>query len=183
MSAYIVSDIHIHALLTAGLEGGSGVLRWFAPESEEPTLPTDHQAGEPWGPTAISSNNRRRRELTQETADAVGLMLLAQNYASVNFRYDEGQDDSYQYHFHELTGSPSEHAVVVLKAIDGYSYQACETPDWEQTEAHAFCQALRSRMIHRLPGYDAAPWGIDNPKQFGEGMSLMSMVRTMKRRP
>jgi hypothetical protein len=175
MSAFIVSDNHIHALLTAGLDNPRyGALRWFAPESEEPRGDADTQAGEPWGPTAIESANRRRRELTRDTADAVGLMLLAQNYASVNYRYDEHEEEPL-YRFQELgcTIDP----VVVFKAIDCYNYQSCESPDWEETEAYAFCQALRSKMIHALPGYDAAPWGIDDPHIFGGGIRLSSLIR------
>lgn len=178
MSAYIVNDNHIHALVTAALETNNyGPLRWFAPETEEPAGEADYEAGQPWGPTAIETANRRGRTLTHANASEVGLMLLAQNYASVNFRYAEKDDDFPMYRFRELPGIPSRHPVTVLKALDGYEYQACETPDWEETEAHAFCQALRKRMIHKLPGYDDAPWSIDEPNVFGNEISLMSLVR------
>ena len=30
-----------------------------------------------------------------------------------------------------------------------YRYQACESPDWEQTEAYAFCLALEQSPIKR----------------------------------
>ncbi len=162
MSAFIVDDIHIHALLEAGLaDQRYGPLRWFAPE--EPIGPEDHEPGQPWGPTAIESANRRRRELTSETASIVGMMLVAQNYASVNYRYAE-KDEEPIYRYKPLAGYPN--PVIVLKAIDCYEYQSCETPDWEETEAHAFCQSLRKRMIHHLPGYDDAPWDIQSPTVF-----------------
>jgi hypothetical protein len=48
----------------------------------------------------------------------------------------------------------------VAKAIACYEYQACECADWEQSEAVQFCDALRRKMIARLPGYEAAPWGV-----------------------
>ena len=37
---------------------------------------------------------------------------------------------------------------------------------WGASEAHAFCQALRPRMIHRLSGYDEAPWEIHSRGQY-----------------
>ena len=165
MSAYVVSDIHLHALLSAGLSHGPrrGVLRWHAPESEEPAGEEDYTPGEPWGTTAVETATRRARELTRETADSVGLMLLAQNYASVNHRYAEAEDEPL-YRFQSLVGYPQ--PVIVLKALDCYEYQACETPDWAQTEAHDFCRALRKRMIAQLPGYEDAPWGIEDATIF-----------------
>jgi hypothetical protein len=50
--------------------------------------------------------------------------------------------------------------VEVLKLISCFEYQSCEHPDWDESEAYAFCEALRHRMIDMLPGYDAAPWGL-----------------------
>src|SRR4029079_13532152 len=31
-------------------------------------------------------------------------------------------------------------------------------PGWATSEAHAFCQALRIKLIQCLPGYSDAPW-------------------------
>jgi len=53
--------------------------------------------------------------------------------------------------------------VQTLKAIACFDYQACETDDWQQSEAFAFCEALRDRAINKLPGYSEAKWGIDEP--------------------
>ena len=58
-------------------------------------------------------------------------------------------------------------AVVILKQISCYEYQSCETDDWKDTEAYAFCQSLRHATIDRLPGYEEAPWGWEEwPKEF-----------------
>ena len=48
------------------------------------------------------------------------------------------------------------------KAIDCYEYQSCEHAGWPRSEARALCAALRHRLIGELPGYDAAPWGIED---------------------
>ena len=50
--------------------------------------------------------------------------------------------------------------VELLSALACYEYQACETEDWESTEAAAFCRALRKELISRLSGYSEAPWEI-----------------------
>lgn len=103
-----------------------------------------------------------------DDADDVGRMLLAENIASVAHRY---ADDT----FDELPGPVRKtrvedyryrypgrfDPVTLLKAIDCYAYQSCEHPRWAYSKANAFCCALRRRLIARLPGYDAAPWGID----------------------
>lgn len=33
-------------------------------------------------------------------------------------------------------------------------------PNWQTTEAYAFCRELHNMLIQVLPGYDPAPWGI-----------------------
>ena len=54
--------------------------------------------------------------------------------------------------------------VKVLKAIQFYAYQTCESPWWRNEvnmcEAQRFCEALRNEAIRRLPGYDDVPWGL-----------------------
>jgi hypothetical protein len=53
-----------------------------------------------------------------------------------------------------------------LKAISCYEYQSCEHPGWRKSEAHAFCEALRDMAIGCLPGYDDAPWEINDAQVF-----------------
>jgi len=91
MSAFIVGTTHLDYLVSAGLmfsRQGHGPLRWMAPAEEAPAEAT-HERGEPWGPGAIEEYNKRRRELTPETADRVGAMLAAENRRSVDHRYNE----------------------------------------------------------------------------------------------
>ena len=49
--------------------------------------------------------------------------------------------------------------VEMLKAVQYYEYQACEPDNWEQTEAHKLVVRMRERAICVLPGWEAAPWG------------------------
>ncbi|WP_431728521.1 hypothetical protein [Verrucosispora sp. TAA-831] len=153
MSAYVVGITHIHALLTAGLElrrGPDDPLRWWYPR-------LDPNAG-------YEDRWRNLRELTRDSAGRVGAVLLAENMRSVNFRYREDEIEE-PYEFVRLPGSPN--PLVVLKALDGYEYQACEHAEWGNSEAAAFCEALRHRAIGYLPGYSASPgWEITDPNVF-----------------
>ncbi len=52
-------------------------------------------------------------------------------------------------------------AAELAKGIANYEYQSCEHPEWEGSEAHAFCRALKEEILASLPGYEDAPWGWD----------------------
>lgn len=160
MSAFVVSKAHIDAMVHAGLRvtvHRHSPLSWLTPE--ELPGPADYQPGEPWGPTAIETAQRARRTLTRETANQVGAMLWAENRRSVNHRYAEDEIEPGPY-VYARPRNDGYGPVAILKAIDCYEYQACEHPEWERSEAHAFCQALRKAMIHGLPGYEGAAWEI-----------------------
>jgi hypothetical protein len=139
MSAFMVPVEHIRAMLNAGLVTRYGPLSWQT---------RDLTGTDAW------------RELTPATATAVGAMLLAENRRSVDYRYSEDEIEEVYTHGPSRLRSP----VVILKAIDCYEYQSCETTEWEQCEAHHFCQALRDLLIGQLPGYnDADSWPIQEP--------------------
>jgi len=136
MSAYIESNFHIEYLVNAAMARnilrGAAKLYWYAGE--------------------------HRRELNPEDAQAVGQMLLDENYRSVNCRYSR-KDEPSAYGPHRFDGNNFD-PVQVLKALSGYEYQCCETSNWEKTEAHDFCRALRAHAIEALPGYEDAEWSI-----------------------
>ena len=87
----------------------------------------------------------------------IGQKLVDENYRSVNYRYDESEEP------HDFVSTPIAKQlgpVDYIKACHCYMYQACETPDWEDTEAYAIVNALLKRSITNLPGYDDAAWEI-----------------------
>jgi hypothetical protein len=154
MSAYVMSKHHIDALVSAALAGegpgyGGGALRWYAPG---PAEETDYQRGAPWGSTCVANAQTRERVITLENASHVGRVLLFENMRSVAHRYDE----PLELPVYEYTPGRVLTAVETLKAINGFEYQACEHPGWESSEARAFCEALQSAAIRRLPGYEEA---------------------------
>lgn len=159
MSVYIVSIHHIRALVNAGLNLRDGPLRWERSVPTAEQRERAYQRGMPWGSEALEVVKEITAVLTRETAERVGAMLVAQNRYSADFRYDESEIEELYTH-----GPSSRRTVIeLLGAINCYEYQACETPDWEQSEAYRFCDALRRALIRELPGWNNVPWGIDNP--------------------
>jgi len=117
--------------------------------------------------------DRYRRGTSATDADALGEMLLRANVASVAYRYpDSGADDlpgrtdcewasEYRFPFAEaMTRWPAPSPAFALKQLACLEYQSCERPDWKESEAYAAIEAIRASLIARLPGYDAAPWGV-----------------------
>lgn len=162
MSAFILSKTHIDVLITAGLRyssGWRGPLTWYWP-----AIDAESDRGN-WTSAELQEQARqRRRSLTRKTAGRVGAVLLAENRRSVDHRYDETEWEE-PYVFEQVPGWPD--PVIILKAIACYEYQSCEHPGWRTSEARAFCQALQGRAITLLPGYDEAPWDINDRTVFG----------------
>ena len=131
--------------------------------------------------------------LTPHTKDEIGQLLMDENVRSVGYRYSRDTFDElpgpvdktgildYRHIELDLPFDP----IVLLKQLDCYAYQACECPDWLETDAHAFCEAVRGLAEMTLPAdlqrlahsrwsssadvipayrnsdaYDNAPWGI-----------------------
>lgn len=158
MSAFVVDRRHIDVILTTALEGPRGVaihpgsawsrpFRWY-------------------GPSPVLSGGT----LDETNLDEVGRMLLAENCRSVSHRYrgeyplpgpcdvpettEPDGASSYTY-----TRPPVGLTVVeALNALRCYEYQACETPDFRESRAFAFCDTLRHHLIASLPGMSDAPW-------------------------
>ena len=159
MSAYMLSRCHIDYLITAAAGPGrdhDGPLRW--------------RAGSP------AASHRLGRSGDDPTR--VGRMLWAENWASVSYRYPDvltggsipreapdftGPRELADYRNRPYySGQMSPPPVKILKAIAGYEYQSCEHPGWDASEAAAFCEALRHRMIGYLPGWDEADtWSVE----------------------
>ena len=101
-------------------------------------------------------------------ASEVGDMLVRECVRSVHYRYDDseelpGPDDAYwtePYRFPTYVRMGPGPAAWLAKQIACYEYQACEHPEWDGSEAHALCEAMRLQILRTLPGYEAAPWGI-----------------------
>ena len=116
------------------------------------------------GPSRVSGENPQE----------LGQMLLDQNTRSVNWRYRDNAAAE-KYVFRPFTGLMT--PIAAIKLCDCYDYQACETDDYEKTEAARLVDAIRSKAIRALPGYDDAPWGIDHNPGRKSGAVLLSSLR------
>ena len=91
----------------------------------------------------------------------IGADLLAENYRSVNARYNESaQTPAYVFQPVDLDAIP-EWRVVALKSLRCWQYQACETDDFEDTTAYHMAKALMGLLgvSDKHPAYESAPWG------------------------
>ena len=166
MSAFEVDPTHIDVLISAALQGGSyGPLTWYYGEIPH-TAPGEALPG---AEDYLTSLQKTKREVTRTNAGMWGALLVAENRRSVNHRYAEDEIED-PYEFTEYAGTFN--AVAILKAISCYEYQSCEHPEWEASEAKAFCDALRASMIHALSGYEAAPWEVTDASQVTIGQAL-----------
>lgn len=137
MSAHMVTDEHIHVLV------------WAAGHM------SDHPA---IGFNFVRSDGTMMTVNSREDRNELGQRLVDTNAASVATRYSE-ESPRYTY-THQSPQQIDWQPVELLKAINSYSYQACEVPGWHDTTAASFCDALQRALIHSLPGYDQAPWSL-----------------------
>jgi len=141
MSAYIVTHETINAILT------------FA-----------YRHPHEWDNIYLSEDGGWKTYLRTSRADMSELaqILLNENYRSVNYRYAEAETaPAIQFQEVYAAAGRTWTPVEVLKLLACYDYQACECPDYAQSTAHVLVERLQYIAIHSLPGFDAAPWGID----------------------
>jgi hypothetical protein len=131
MSAFIVGDEHISAMLKAANLCGPGGGRSYYWNGEG---------------TAFLSN-----------IQVIGQKLVDENYRSVNSRYES---DNEPRQFTRKIFNRKIEPVEIIKACDCYIYQSCESPDWQESEAYAIVQVLREMAIKALPGYNEAQWEV-----------------------
>jgi hypothetical protein len=191
VSAYVVSKAHIDFLVQAALAGPSDGVEWnrepepkfsWCHDDQLHRLELVAEVGDEL-PPAIPGLH----PIERVPPSVLGQRLLDECVASVHGRYpdtspDEGDlpgpIDAYYmgpYIWEPYLQSetrliapgmprvipPPASTVVIAKQIANYEYQSCEHDGWTQSEAHAFCRALAESLLRSLPGWEAAPWGID----------------------
>ena len=134
MSAFIVNQNHINALVSAMLDGHMSY----------------------W-------DGHNRVFVTRHNAEETGRILLAENVRSVNYRYrgeidDDEKNAAASYRFTQFTRRLS--PVQLIKAVHCLDYQSSENEDWENSIAWRICQIIIFHATTQLPGYDNARWEI-----------------------
>jgi hypothetical protein len=161
MSAFVVSHDHIDAMLTWAVDNKFSY----------------------W-------NNQTQGWATvrRDNATDVGQMLLRENVRSVLHRYPDCKEggempgtigetpENYRFRvFEPFVHMPrGKMCLWVFKATQCFDYQACETDDYEGSQAARFMNELRSSVIMKMPGYNDAPWGIDRPEILSVGAEKLS---------
>jgi hypothetical protein len=160
MSAFVVSNKHIHLLVHAAMYGPCGTRRTWHTFSYYHRTPSE--------PAGNSGTQHTVRPGDFDAADKLGQLLLGENVKSVNHRYPSDHDrpaDGDYSALYRFGRSPRVSAVDVLVALDSYEYQSCEHPGWRTSEAHSFTDALRRALIGHLPGYSESNcWEIKEGK-------------------
>ncbi len=137
MSAYVVAPNHINGLISwARSRVIGGALTYY------------------W--------QGRRRDIRGDEARCASV-LYAENVRSVSSRYNDAEPA------HGFAFRPTfceVNPVQIIKACHCYAYQACESDEWETSEARAIVDAIEAAAIRALPGYDAAAWGMpEDPRK------------------
>lgn len=130
MSAFIVGDTHIDALLTFAQSAGRYGASWYY-----------------WNGERIFFGGNETR---------IGQKLLDENVRSYNYRYEKCERPD-QYAFSPYLGDLT--PARVIGACDCLIYQSCETPDYRETEAFSIIDAIRELAIDLVPGKDGS-WEI-----------------------
>ena len=133
MSAYMVEDETINALVNWAIQqhGSNAVYYRFGSERHD-----------------MRHDYPRAKQVLRE-----------QNERSLRARYQQA-DDMIGEPFQDEAFAVQVPIVSLIKACHCYAYQACETEDWAESEAHAIIEAIEGALVRSLPGYDAAPWGL-----------------------
>lgn len=136
MSAYLVDDYHINALVSwaAGRHGHQAVSYYWS---------------------------KARRDVRMDPK-RIASVLYAQNVRSVNARYKQA-DDAHGFRFKSVITTHLKLQDIVM-ACRGLAYQACETNDWPETEAYAILEGIKDSCIREWTD-DSNAWSLRAPKQ------------------
>lgn len=134
MSAYVVSQAHIHAIVNFA----------YIKFRRDPVL---------YPPSGF----RPSVDCTQATE--LGQILLDQNVRSVDYRYNEKHEPETFTHRLSTTVVSLEQFFSCIACLE---YQSCESNDWPETQAFHILQGLKDKAIRLLPGYDKTKWSLDD---------------------
>jgi hypothetical protein len=96
--------------------------------------------------------------VTQDEAEAIGRLWMAENVKSVNNRYSE-DDIEPLYCFSRIDVSHIT-PIQFIKLLDCLEYQSCEHDDYRESEAYIMLSRYRYGAIGMIEGYQSAAWAI-----------------------
>jgi len=134
MSAFIVTDTHINALVRYASRHKLSVF-------------FNRKLGFPFGKEQLK---------TYGNEQAIAQILLDENVKSVNYRYRDNEVMTITYD----PGAPILTAIQAIKAAQCLKYQSNECDDFEESIAFKLIEAIIADAIPRLEGYESASWAI-----------------------
>ena len=167
MSAWICSQLHIKALaIYATTKTG----REFGRATKNEHGEYDLSKWEKVADFPLVHMNFDIKEHDLSDAATVARILITENIKSVCHRYNE---DEATYYFEELsadvTAADRAHVkaiqftpIQLIKLIHCLDYQSCEHPGWKDSLAKRMLDHLEAGLVYQIPGYEDAPWGIDD---------------------
>ncbi len=132
MSAYNVTPKHLATIVAAWIDSGS---TWNV------------------GPV-----NRRLDPTNADDWQVAFDALAGANAASVAYRYSEAPCVTAGTVRGTETAGVS--IVALLRAVACFEYQACEVPDWQESDVYHAMNRLRAALCSRLTGFREASWSI-----------------------
>jgi len=148
MSAYVVCDSHISAILQAVFNATQR-----------------HSCGGFPNPWKVQGDEKAYHycAFALEEYQSQANVLMLENLRSVNWRYRNSPHIEQQPMVGEVQLNLNAEPVTVLQAlklIDCLDYQSSESEDWDSTEAFKLLCKYRKILTPCLPGYDQCKWGM-----------------------
>jgi hypothetical protein len=154
MSAFMCGKSHIIFLVEAGLSlamsrGDGGQISWYHDDA--------------WKNLTAWDSDEKKTEVAQ--------MLWDENLKSVTNRYPKCTLDNmpgsvadakqgFKINPNDFCQTAQQITPVqVLKSCACYEYQTCEHQGYKSSEAKAFIEALKTKAVNSLEGYEDAVWG------------------------
>jgi hypothetical protein len=106
----------------------------------------------------------------EKTPQEVAAVLWSANVRSLVARYGDNIEEKQllgcepkDWTAMEILNAPQIEPVVLLKQCKCFDYQSCEANEWKYGDpAYNIVHSVEGEAIHHLPGYDEAPWGLDD---------------------
>lgn len=185
MSAYVVDKDHIDFMVQAAIAGATDSRGWESPHGGFSWF---HDGTRYSVKPHLDEPERVSKYSVEVPPGTLGQMLVDECVRSVSARYPGDDIDAGElpgpvrerayylqpYVFEpidtgrqvysigaglQLAVQPVANTATVAAQLGHYEYQACESDDWRDTEARAFVDAMRERLLGTLPGAEQASWG------------------------
>ena len=98
--------------------------------------------------------------LSAQNSAEVAEILRAENVRSISAKYGDGNVEPYEFEY--IPSARKRPVGNIIGALDCYEYQACESDDWNESNALEIVQGLRKHLLKTIAEKDDTyTWGIE----------------------